>query len=146
MKHTRGPASTSRKTTHDFVVVRFVFPSSRLPTPTPLPFPRQPNPNLQRDGFDNGHGFNNGDEFDNSHGFNNGDEFDNGDRFDDEEAGPTSARRIRQRRDNPSIRPNLSNPTNAAHRRHVQGVEPTTRKGNDTKRREMGLQQQRSRE
>jgi len=107
-----------------FVFLFASFPTSLIPNPYPLLFPRQPNLNLQHDRFDNGN------KFDNSH------------RFDDKEAGPTSVRGIRQWQDNPSMRPNLSNPTNVAHRQHVQGIEPMTKKENDTKRREMGLQQQ----
>jgi len=34
--------------------------------------------------------------------------------------------------------PNLPNPMNIAHRRHVRGIEPTTRRGNDMRRKGMG--------
>jgi len=144
-----------RTTTKSWFV--FVFPSSptslisNFPTPTPLPFPGQPNQNLQRDGFDNGHGFNKGDEFDNGHGFDDGDEFDNGnefdngDRFDDEEAGSTSARGIRQRQDNPSTYA----PTSQTQRMWPIGDmcgASNLRQGNDTRREGMGVTQQRRRE
>jgi len=48
-----GPASTSRKTTHDFVVVHFIFPSSPTsltpnPYPPPISLTAQPEPSVRQ--------------------------------------------------------------------------------------------------
>jgi hypothetical protein len=126
----RGPASTSRKRTTTKLWFVFGFPFSSLTSLTPNP---KPNPNPQHDGFD------------------------------DEGTDSTTKRRVRRQSatareirqpQSPTYQgqpqhirpcPNLSNPTNAAHRQHVRGLERTTRKGNDTMRRGMGIQQQKRR-